>query len=45
MVFATVLTGRSSSDEDESDEDSFFLLVVRFVGGGTVTFCGTKEGQ
>jgi len=31
-----------SSDESESDDESFFLLVVRLFGGGMAAFCVTR---
>ncbi len=46
LVIGVVLTGDFfcvlSSDELESEEESFFLLVVRLAGGGIATFCVTR---
>ncbi len=46
LVIGVVLTGDFfcvlSSDELESEEESFFLLVVRLAGGGIATFGVTR---
>ncbi len=46
LATGVVLTGDFfcvlSSDELESEEESFFLLVIRLAGGGIAAFCVTR---